>query len=282
MSRCIKKYNCLEKIKSLPRINLNRHVSQNERKETPSCIWLKASYTLEAAIIFPLVAGFIVFLLLFFRILQVQTAVESGLTYASRMTAVESCVVESEASLLASAEGFLISKLKDEAIIEEYVAGGLLGISLLNSDTSGDEIALLAEYSVKLPIGFFQIKSINLSGRSVSRKWIGDRNSDSLEDYVYVTEYGTVYHTTKSCPYLDLSIHSVFISSIGGIRSKSGSKYSACSRCAEEISGISTVYVTDYGTLYHKDIGCSALKRTIHIVPLSEVSDMSGCSKCGM
>ena len=35
-------------------------------QKMPSCTCLKASYTLEAAVIFPLVAGFFVFILFFF------------------------------------------------------------------------------------------------------------------------------------------------------------------------------------------------------------------------
>ena len=48
----------------------------------------KASFTLEAAVVIPLVTGFFVVLLMFFRILQIQTQVQEALVMAGRKTAV--------------------------------------------------------------------------------------------------------------------------------------------------------------------------------------------------
>lgn len=279
VSRCNKNSNFLS-IKSLPKI-YPRQVFPDEHKETPSCTCRKASYTLEAAVIFPIVAGFIVFILMYFRILQVQTGVSAALTYASRMTAVEACVVDSEPALLLSAEGLMISKLKDNEQVENYVQGGAAGISLLKSDFSGKNVELRAEYAVKLPFNFFEISEYSVSQTSLSRKWIGQTSGSETGSYVYITDFGSVYHKSKSCCYLDLSINSVNISDIAPLRNKSGAKYSACSKCVAKNMADSKVYITDYGTLYHSDISCSALKRTIHIVKLSEVDGMSACSKCG-
>lgn len=279
VSRCNKNYSIF-RIKSLPKI-YPRHVSQNEHKEAPSCTCRKASYTLEAAVIFPIVAGFIVFILMFFRILQVQTGVSAALTYASRMTAVEACTVDSEPALLLSAEGLMISKLKDNELVENYVQGGIAGISLLKSDFSGENVELRAEYAVKLPFNFFEISEYSVSQTSLSRKWIGRTADGETGSYVYITDFGSVYHKSKSCSYLDLSINSANISDVALLRNKSGAKYSACSKCVAKIVEGSKVYITDYGTLYHSDISCSALKRTIHMVKLSEVDGMPACSKCG-
>lgn len=280
VSRCNKRLSNFSGTKSLPRIYI-RPVSPNEHKETPSCTCPKASYTLEAAVIFPIVAGFIVFILMFFRILQVQTGVSAALAYASRMTAVEACAVESEPALLVSAEGFMISKLKDNELVESYVKGGMAGISLLKSDFSGENVELYAEYTVKFPFNFFEISGYSVSQKSLSRKWIGRRLDSETGSFVYITDFGSVYHKSKSCSYLDLSINSVNISEIALLRNKSGTKYSACSKCVAKNKEGSRVYITDYGTLYHSDISCSALKRTIYIVKLSEVDGLPSCSKCG-
>ena len=59
-------------------------------QKMPSCTCLKASYTLEAAVIFPLVAGFFVFILFFFRVIQVESQVKAALYYSSRMSALAS------------------------------------------------------------------------------------------------------------------------------------------------------------------------------------------------
>ena len=189
--------------------------------------------------------------------------------------------MDSEPALLLSAEGLMISKLKDNEQVENYVQGGAAGISLLKSDFSGENVELRAEYAIKLPFNFFEISEYSVSQTSLSRKWIGQTSGSETGSYVYITDFGSVYHKSKSCSYLDLSINSVNISDIAPFRNKSGAKYSACSKCVAKNMADSKVYITDYGTLYHSDISCSALKRTIHIVKLSEVDGMSACSKCG-
>ena len=68
-------------IKSLPE-------SMLFKLETPQCICLKGSLTVEASVILPLLACFFSFLLFFFRILQVQLTVQEALEDTGRVLAV--------------------------------------------------------------------------------------------------------------------------------------------------------------------------------------------------
>ena len=70
----------------------------------------KASMTVEASIVIPLLVGFVVSLLFWFRLIQVQAAVEEALLYAARKTAIESSVV-SEEELLPKAALLLLNIL---------------------------------------------------------------------------------------------------------------------------------------------------------------------------
>lgn len=251
-------------------------------KEISACTFLNGSYTLEAAIIFPLVAATIVTFVLFFRILQIGTGVQAALIYTSRMTAVEATTFDNDAALLASAEGFFNSKISSNSNIKQYVYGGTLGVSLLDSEFDNNKIKLRARYIVKLPVGFFNITGVTIVQNSVNTKWTGkDISKEKDEGYVYYTEDGTVYHTTTSCTYLDLSISGIKSSEISSARNQNGAKYSACSYCVAKKMGNNTYFITNYGTKYHISCACKNLKRTIHMIKKSEVGGRPPCSKCG-
>ena len=267
--------------KPLPKgVAKNRIGLLNEHKEMPSCTHLKASYSVEAAVIVPLVVGFWMCIMLFFRILQIQTVVTQALDYAGRMTAVESSEVESENALLISAKGFFLSEIRNYDLIDKYVYGGKPGISILQSDMSGDHIELVAKYKIKFPINFFNIGIISLEQHGYHRKWTGKQLTSTEDEYVYYTDTGEVYHLTSTCNYLDLSIHTANYSQIETLRNRSNHRYSACSCAVANISANSTVYITDYGIRYHSNLHCSGLKRTIHMVRRSEVGNRRLCSKC--
>lgn len=250
-------------------------------KKTSLCIRKKASYTLEAAIVIPFVAAFFVAVLFFFRVLQIETQVQEALDYASRKSACEACITDSESVLLASAKAYFLKDIKGYELPAQYVKGGTVGISLLHSDLSDDYVDLRADYHIRLPISFFAVKGIKISQSSKSRKWTGDTGNGQGEEYVYVTETGTVYHRDRMCSYLDLSIQTVNSSGVGGMRNEGGHKYYPCAECAAKNKVGSTVYITDYGTCYHTSLSCGGLKRTIYLIPLSEVGGRGPCSKCG-
>ena len=107
-------------------------------QKMPSCTCLKASYTLEAAVIFPLVAGFFVFILFFFRVVQVESQVKAALYYSSRMSALASSANDSSVVSVATAEVLFRSRISDSKHIDTYVSGGRYGVSLLGSSMGVD------------------------------------------------------------------------------------------------------------------------------------------------
>ncbi len=252
-------------------------------KGVPLCIRLKGSYTVEAAIILPLVAAFLTFFLFFFRVMQVEYRVQEALVYAGRQTAAYSSDRTSGAVSSALAIGYFQKEIAGDEYIEEYVQNGNLGIVITTPSTDENYLYLRATYRVKFPIGFFSVDGIGLTAETKHRVWSGSTLAQTASEdaTVYYTETGTVYHTTLSCTYLSLSISMCSSDEIASKRNKSGSKYTACSLCGEAVTDHSVVYITDYGTVYHSSINCSGLKRTIYTVKLSEVGNRKVCSKCG-
>lgn len=99
------------------------------------------------------------------------------------------------------------------------------------------------------------------------------------EDVVYVTEYGTVYHESRACGYLNVVVRSADADTIGEKRNSFGRRYTLCERC-DHYDAAETVYYSDGGTKYHLAAGCPALKRTI-TEQLREEVELPPCHKCG-
>ena len=255
--------------------------SQSKRySETSFCTCEKGSLTIEAAIVVPLAMGFLVIFLFFFRVIQVQAEVEEALIYVGQSIAVEGCILESEGELYALAQTLLISCLEQSETVEDYIEGGSLGILLFGSDMDADEVILRAHYEIRIPIAFFDVKSIPMYSQNRFMKWNGEITDYENQEWVYITPTGTVYHATPLCRTLDLSIKDALLSEISGIRGSNGQKYYPCSRCFIEGERIVIAYYTDYGTLYHARLSCSALKRTVIKIARSKVQERRGCSYC--
>lgn len=264
--------------------SLSKHAytfSVNELDNGAPLYSRKASLTLEAAVIYPLVAGFFVFLLFFFRVLQVQTEVYEALSYTSRKTAALCREEDVSAKTWATAEVLFREHLKKTQYVERYVWGGKNGILLAESDLDGDYVDLKANYRVVFPVNFFKFRGFWVYQESKSRKWTGaPLFSHEESDWVYITPEGEAYHKTRYCNYLDLSIKSVNATQIGALRNKSEHKYYACDYCVAKNTNYHTVYYTTYGESYHATLGCQALRRTIYKVHLDNVRGRHPCAKC--
>ena len=280
MSLCAKHYTRYYKTSPQLRIDRNRILYGFNSKETSLYACQKASLTVEATIVIPLVTVFLITILFFFHVLHIQARVEEALILAGRKVAVESCVVEEDALLLASAKALVLWELREEISVKQFVEGESAGIVLLTSEFSDDRILLNAVYRVRLPINLFGIDGITLWSRSAVQKWIGDLPKTPSEEWVYVSETGEVYHRLKECSALTIRVKSAFFSLIPMLRGKNGQKYNACSRCVEEITSNDLVYYTDYGELFHQRINCSRIKRTVEKKKYEEVMDRRPCKLC--
>ncbi len=262
---------------------------ENRRKKNRGiarCICPKALLTVEAAVVLPFFVCFMVFVLYFFRVLQVQAGVGQALQYAGRRTAAEYNKEESvgEGFGLLKAELFFRAQLKKQNCPTQYVSHGIAGISLLQSDFSGNYVELKAVYRMKLPIAMLGEIQYRIVQEAKCRKWTGYQPGQDRQEndtWLYYTEYGTVYHASRSCTHLDLSIRGVSYAQAGSSRNKSGGKYHKCEKCGSGVTSRSMVYITDYGDRYHGSLACSGLKRMIYMIRKSKAFGKRMCKKCG-
>jgi len=243
--------------------------------------------TVEASVIVPLFACFFAVVLFFFRVMEAQLIVQNALEETGRGLAVFAVKELEEpgesVDYRVLAKGMLLLKLKDDTVIQQYVSGGALGISLLTSDFEGDDILLRANYVMRFPVRLFGIQDFLVCQSARYRKWNGWNGilgSGSATELVYVTEYGEVYHLRRSCAYLDLSIRKVAYVELQNLRNQNGEVYDACEKCGDQGNKLGSVYITDYGECYHYMLSCGGLKRTIFQKQLSEVGGLPACSKC--
>lgn len=157
---------------------------------------------------------------------------------------------------------------------------------IAHSADVGDDIVYLTK---ELPISPFvkdvAFKSSATAATVYIRKWTGyDVLKNSVkqdeEEYVYITESGVVYHRSRTCSHLKVSISVVDPKDLDHKRNFYGKRYKPCEKCTV---GKSTglVFISDKGDKYHNSASCSGLKRTIQTVPLSKVGARGPCSLCG-
>ncbi len=265
---------------------------------TARCTCTKALLTVETAMVLPFFVCFLVFVLYFFRILQVQAGVSQALQYAGRRIAAEySLQAEKQKDTddkdkqgasdilgLVRAKVLFEKQIKKQKCPVRYISHGIGGISLIQSDFSDNYVELKAVYRMKLPVTLLGNIQYRIVQQVKCRKWTGYVLGQDMQDsdtWLYYTEHGTVYHASRTCTYLDLSIRGITDTQVGSSRNKNGGKYYKCEKCSQPALGHSMVYVTDYGDRYHTSLTCSSLKRSIYMIRRSKATEKRMCSKCG-
>lgn len=253
-----------------------------------------ASFTIEAAFVFPIVVTVFAWAVFFFQVLMIQIEVEKALQYAVRETAVYICTAEVDSrkegnelrSILAAQgiiRGAMHKQLSKSRVQISTIRGGELGIRYWIDRQKTGYLYVRADYTILFPIHILPLPNIRSQNVVCARRWCGDREEKgATEESVYVTPTGTAYHYNRNCPYLDLSIQETSYIKALQMRNHMGGKYKACRECARrKVKDQQKVWITDYGDRYHLDPGCSGLKRTIYRIPIREVGDRHPCKKCG-
>ncbi len=270
----------------------------------------KASLTIEAALALPIFMFFVMAMIHLLVILSLQSEIQLTMEETARSIGKKAYLVDCADALISSGgsdvdldtESLLSAginsltiktwMMKDglkERLDHSSVMDGSDGFYTYNSsyDEKSGILDLVVNYNYRIPFLPKYIGTVALAQRSYSHVWIGNRLDqknggvqESASHIVYVTPYGTVYHTSKDCHYLDLSIRQISFSEISSVRNADGEIYEKCT-CADHVAAGDTVYITDYGSNWHTDIHCSGLKRTVNEIDISEIGNLHLCPKCG-
>ncbi len=235
----------------------------------------KGIATVEASLIMPI---FIFSMLAIYHMAQVKLAeniiYDAGVETAEYLAEI---AYLNEDSIYGA--GLVFHKyVDDKDMLEKYIKGGVQGIDFLGTTGIDSEgyYQLRINYEVVLSLPFVpelaSDKSITIRCRAYIGDDIDEAENSNTDRYVFVTENKEVYHDSRLCTYLELSIKTT---------TKETAKRNGLLPC--EYCGDGTgdkVIVTDYGEKYHYSFNCSGLKRTIYRVKFSEVEGIGGCTRC--
>lgn len=182
--------------------------------------------------------------------------------------------------------------VKEERLNQSCIHGGYEGINTYLSTFMKDSncVDIIVIYRIKLPLIFFNLDSFPVIQRVRMHGWNGygvtpkNSNSDNQEKSltVYITEHGTVYHLSKECTHLTLSIQEINFYQLELYRNNSGGKYKECSLCDKYVTNShEKVFITKTGDRYHYSLTCSGLKRNIITIPINNIGERNLCRRCG-
>lgn len=270
-----------------------RKLSCSEDAKTLFFAPVRASLTVEAALVLPLFLFCMIAALQYCRVMETAVQFGTALSETGKNLAAAAYATTwtgdagTEASLAASALSLVYAQSAVTGKVEDTAAVKNVNMALSSLMQEDEMIDLVMTYQVRTPVSAVSLPGTFFIQRASVRAWVGRSREDAEgesetgeeESYVYITETGTVYHLDPECSYLKLSVFTIAADTLSSLRNASGGKYYACELCGAEAGAI--VYATTDGTRYHSTLSCSALKRTVTQVKLSEAGDRHACSRCG-
>ena len=121
---------------------------------------------------------------------------------------------------------------------------------------------------------------VNLQGNYYGHNWLGYQGESEIEPMVFLSDNAEVYHVSKNCKYLNVTIMEISKKNLEKYRNNDGSKYKPCSFC-ESQNETEIIYITPEGNNYHGIKQCIGLTRYIYTVPKSKAGDKRVCTGCG-
>lgn len=242
--------------------------------------FFRGSISLEGALVIPIFLFFMMTVLLGLEMVRFQSNVMEALHQTGNHMAFDPYMSNREA--LDHIKKYLDSQSDPYLCVE----GGERGVETeIISNEKGSMFWLKTEYAMAPFISWLPIGELTFQDSFCGHRWTGYDGEDGSgaerqrEPYVYVTETGSRYHLSRYCTYLRIHVEAIDFRLLEEKRNKSGGRYYACEKCRPDKQGI--LYITQEGSSYHNRSDCSALKRTVYIIPLSEAGAYSACIKCG-
>ena len=274
----------------------------------------KALLTVEAALVLPLFTCTVLALCFVFKIFVLELTVQSAISracedlasYGYILNKAEGFVDEKSEKLLenvplGSAIAGLVSDHAEDYALKLFVLGyldkeifernrvkdGYGGVSFLGSGIrDGDNCTCIrVRYYVNLPFVGKLIPDLEIvqsaaagifSGKTITPKKPGEEGSGET---VFITKNAAVYHTSRDCTHLKLTVTKVTKEELPNKRSADRHKYYACEFCAEKRPMPDEVYISPEGDRYHINRDCIGLRRHVSEVSLDSI-DLPKCSRC--
>ena len=283
-------FNHYKKIYSPQAQAVGTGIRKRKRASCSASLHSRGSATVEAALILPLFLCALCFLAMIGQLLLIEGEISHALSKTAMSCARQEAVkkVSGQNGEGGAVTGYITANaafysiLQGDDLCKDCIVGGRQGI-LVNARTDAEEekISVTARYILKVPVPFFE-------GARIARKLQTERRiysgylphgrdgADGDNRLVYLTDHGSVYHTSLTCTHICLRISPNSLSLLAlkarGIR--------PCEKCIKKGAQPGAYYITAEGDCYHSTLSCSGLKRSIRAVPRSEAGGIRPCSRC--
>lgn len=253
------------------------------------------SATVEATLILPI---FIMTALIFYLIgnllqvrLMVYDAMQDTVQYLAECQYVSDIIKDDNESAaeisdisvsIPAVKAKMLEFLAESPIDDSYIAGGSNGIMITRSSYSDADncINVKLRYKLKIEVPVFGSLTWNVNEQVRQKAFTGmltDITDDPDQAYVYITSTGEVYHSSRNCYHIRLTIRQIDEQML----ENSYSALAPCELCAEDRKTNEDIYVTETGDKFHYSVSCSGLKRTVMRVKKKEAGTIPACSNCG-
>lgn len=257
---------------------------------------LKASMTVETALVLPLFCFFMIHMGSAIEMIRLHGNLEVALWDAGRQVGIYGGVQEAEKSddgeeddrdrLETVAVSYIYVKnqirnqLGEEYLEQSPLEYGIDSLQFLESSTENDICEIVVTYGISPFTEILGFRKFRMANRYYGHLWNGYRipGAADSEEYVYVTEDSEVYHVSRECTHLRLSVRRVEATELPG-------GYQPCEKCMGQKKEDSVpedgYYICDEGECYHRRRDCPGLKRTVYCIPRKDADRYRECSRCG-
>ncbi len=180
----------------------------------------------------------------------------------------------------------IVDELGQQYLEESPIVNGVNGLQFLESEIfdENDYFEVVVTYKIEPFSDVIGFGSFRMANRYYGHLWTGYKipgtdEENADEDVVYVTKHGVVYHENRNCSYLVLSIREVSLREASESRNAKGEKYELCMLC-RDIGVQRRVYITEDGENIHYTKDCIGLKRTIYALSRTETKEYRPCTRC--
>lgn len=245
----------------------------------------KGSMAVEGSLILPIFLLFLLTVLIGLEAVRLQSNVTEALHQTGNYYMTVVCGEDVNAGKRIDIMQRIQMYMDEQILPYLCIKGGKDGLKLEDlSSLQEGKIELTSEYQISEVIRWLPIGEIVVKDGFVGHSWTGYLGREGQWSgyekivYVYVTQTGSRYHLSTECSYLKVQVKQVSANWLQDGRNKWGAKYYPCSKCKPLNEG--TLYVTEDGNSYHSYGACSALKRTIYVIPIHEADTYRPCSRC--
>lgn len=277
---------CLNRISSVI-ISIKTYIGRISRFSSFGRV--QGSMTVEASLVLPLFIFFFLQMTGFLEMLRLHGNLEYGLWKAGKTLTIYAAaegiaeqVPEPVVSYL-YVKGVLYNTLGSEYLESAPLTQGSMGLNFLESDiiNANDEVNLTLTYQVSPRGKLFPFTYTRLANRFYGRAWTGYDVSSVGEgvQLAYVTKYGEVWHGSKECSHLKLTVKKISAHNLGRTRNEWGRSYAKCSFCTKGVMP-GVLYITEEGDCYHYEESCLGLTRHVEVILWDEREKYRPCSRC--